>query len=441
MARWISRRGFLKGGAAAGTFLVVSPRIARAFEANAKLRMAVIGAGGMGGQGVRVGLDEHAVAVADADPEGRGAQGVAQLKGKFPDIRVYADYRKLFDAHPKLDAAWVATPDHNHFGATLRALEAGAGVYCEKPLTHNVYEARKIREVARAKGLTTQMGNQGHSSESIRLLCEYVWQGTLGDVTEVHALNGNDGAHYSAGRPAPVPKGMDWDAWLGPAAWREYVSGPHPVGWRGWIDFGTGILGDWFCHNADGAVWALKLNEADTVEVECELGKPTENNFCPKLRVAWRFPKRGEMAPVTLRWFLNERLPRPPALEAGREVKGLASVYYGTKGMAVGGSHMGGVRLIPESFQQAVGRPKQVLPRAGGSHRNDFLSALRAGRKACSDFDYSARLTEIMHLGNIASRIGGKLTYDFRTGRFVNDPKADALLKRQPRKGWELGYV
>ena len=443
MTRRISRRGFLRGGAAAGTFLIVSPSMARTYAANEKLRMAIVGAGGQGGGGVRAGMGEHIVAVAEADPEGRGAKGVQQIKAKFPDAGLYTDYRKLFDEQTKLDAAWVATPDHNHFGATYRALGAGAGVYCEKPLTHNVHEARKLRELAAAKGLTTQMGNQGHSGESIRLLCEYVWQGSLGDVTEVHVRNGNDYANYTTGKPTEVPKGMDWNAWLGPAADRPYVSGPHPQGWRGWIDFGTGILGDWFCHNADGAVWALKLNEAETVEVECELGKPTANNFCPKLRIAWRFPKRGAMPPVTLRWFLNEPLPRPPALEADRKSGNFASVYYGSKGMAAAGGWMGGVRLIPESFQKEVGRPKQVLPRVGGGHQRDFISSLRAGRKSCADFDYSARLVEIMHLGNIASRVGvgEKLTYDFRAGRFVNNTRADALLTRRPRKGWELGYL
>jgi predicted dehydrogenase len=436
----ISRRRFLNGGAAAGAFLIVSPAMARTYTANEKLRMAQVGIGGQGGGGVNSVMREQVVAVAEVDPEGRGAVGIANVNAKFPDAKIYTDYRKLFDENAKLDAVWVATPDHNHFGATIRALEAGAGVYCEKPLTHNVYEARKLREVAKAKRLTTQMGNQGHSGEHIRLLCEYIWQGTLGDVTEVHVNNGNDGANYSTGQPADVPKGMNWDAWLGPAAWRGYVRGVHPVGWRGWIDFGTGVLGDWFCHNADGAVWALKLNEARTVEVEAEVGRPTENNFSPKLRVSWRFPKRGEMAPVTLKWFLNEPLPRPPALETERDAKGLASTYYGTKGMAVAGGWMNGVRLIPESFQKEVGRPKQVLPRVG-SHSRDFIGSLRAGRKSCADFDYSARLTEIMHLGNVAARAGEKLTYDFETGKFVNNPKADALLRREPRKGWELGYV
>ena len=144
---------------------------------------------------------------------------------------------------------------------------------------HEIYEARKIRAVAKAKNLVTQMGNQGHSSETIRLLCEYVWQGSLGDVTEVYANNCNDYSNYGGGKKQEPPKGMDWDAWLGPAPQHDYVTGPHPAGWRGWLEYGTGMLGDWFCHNGDGAVWALKLYEAETVEVEAESGKPTAENY------------------------------------------------------------------------------------------------------------------------------------------------------------------
>ena len=169
-------------------------------------------------------------------------------------------------------------------------------------------------------------------------------------------------------------------------------------------------------------------------------GKPTAENHPRQAKVVWRFPKRGEMAPVTVRWFQNMELPHPPALEAEREPKDFASVYYGTKGVAVAGSHMKGVRLIPESFQQQVGRPKQVLPRVEGGHQEDFLRAIREGRKSCADFDYLARLTEIMLLGNVALRAGEKFTYDFRTGK-CNSDKANALLRREPRKGWEFGYV
>ncbi|MBM4020002.1 MAG: Gfo/Idh/MocA family oxidoreductase [Planctomycetes bacterium] len=459
-----TRRSFLRTtGAAAASALIVSPSAVWSYAANEKLRFACIGAGGMAHRGIMNAMSEHLVAVAEVDPEGVGRQQaeiLQNVKKEFPDSAVYTDYRRLFDANHKLDVVWVGVPDHNHFGAAIRALEAGANVYCEKPLVHDVYETRKIREVAKAKNLVTQMGNQGHSSDSLRLLCEFVWQGSLGDVTEVHVKNSNDYANYGGLSKAEVPKGMNWDAWLGPAPEHEYVArskggGLHHIGWRGWLEYGTGMLGDWFCHNGDGAVWALKLNEAETVEVEAESGKPTAENYPKQAKVVWRFPKRGDVGPVTLRWFQNMALPRPPALEPGREAKDLASVYYGSKGMAVAGAWMDGVRLIPESFQQQVGRPKEALPRIRKSgkkyenvsarsrplpHHEDFLDAIREGRKSCADFDYSARLTEIMLLGNVALRAGEKFTYDFRAGK-CNSDKANALLRRDPRKGWEFGYV
>ena len=348
------------------------------------------------------------------------------------------------------DAAWIATPDHNHFPATIRALENGLAVYCEKPLCHDIYEARKLREVAKAKNVPTQMGNQGHSGEHIRLLCEWIWQGSLGDVTEAHVrppYKRMDYGSRSPGKPAPVPKGLDWNLWQGPAKEREYRTGIVPVAWRGWIDYGTGLLGDWFCHNADGAVWALRLYEADTCEVECEGEETNGTNWPHEVRVTWKFPKRGNMVPCILRWssgIYNDynAKPMPPTVDPER-VKAAAkhpSAYYGTKGMAVSGWWMNGTRLFPESFMKEVGRPKRVLPRSKG-HEADFLEAIRTGGRSSADFDYSARLTEIMLVGNVATLVREKLTYDFRQGRFTNSDRANALLKRTPRKGWEFGYV
>jgi hypothetical protein len=178
------------------------------------------------------------------------------------------------------------------------------------------------------------------------------------------------------------------------------------------------------------------------VEVEAEVGRPTENNHPREFQVAWRFPKRGDMAPVTMRWFQGRPWkPKPEAEAAGIDINRAQTVYYGTKGIAMNGSHMGGVRLVPEAFAKQVGKPKEVLPRVSGGHTGDFLNAVRTRGKSSADFDYSARLTEIMLLGNVAARVGEKVTYDFRTGKFVNNPKADALIRRDPRKGWEFGYV
>mgnify|MGYP000947728945 FL=1 len=444
-----SRRHFIKAGAA-GTFLLCSPKTAFTYTANEKIRFALIGIGGMGAKGVNLGLEEQVVAAADVDMQ-HAAKSVQKIKAAAPDAKFYADYRKLFDEQKQLDAVWVATPDHHHFPATVRALEAGLNVYCEKPLCHDVYEARKLRELAKAKKVVTQMGHQGHSGEPVRLLCEWIWQGALGDVTEVHVrppYNQMDYGSRDAGQPAQPPASLDWNLWQGLVKEREFRSGIHPSKWRGWLDYGTGLLGDWFCHNADGAVWGLKLNEAETCEVECEGEETNATNWAHEVRVSWSFPKRGSMVPCVMRWssgIYNDYVARPmPATVDPKLVAAAAenpSAYYGTKGMAVSGWWMNSVRLFPETFMKEVGKPKTVIPRVKGGHEKDFLNAIRTGGRSSADFDYSSRLTEIMLVGNIATRVREKLSYDFRTGRFTNSDRANALLMREPRKGWEFGYA
>jgi len=443
----ITRRRLLQAGAAASASLLIGPAsMAQKYSANEKIRFALVGIGGMGGKGVDWASREQIVAAADVD-FGHAGGSIQKIKNSFPDAKIYSDYRKLFDELKHLDAAWVATPDHSHFPASIRALEAGLALYCEKPLCHEIYEARKLREVAKTKKVVTQMGNQGHSGESVRLLCEWIWQGSLGDVTEAHVrppYNEMDFGSRGPGQPIPVPAALDWKLWQGPAKVREFRSGIHPAEWRGWLDYGTGLLGDWFCHNADGAVWALKLYEADTCEVECEGDEPSATNWPHGVRISWAFPKRGNMVPCIMRWSsgtFNDK-PMPPTVDPQRvaAVANHPSAYFGTKGTAVSGWWMNDVRLFPESFMQQVGRPKTVLTRSKG-HESDFLEAIRTGGRTSADFDYSARLTEIMLVGNIASRVREKLSYDFRAGKFTNNDKANALLNREPRKGWEFGYA
>ena len=421
--------------------------MARTYAANEKIRFALVGIGGMGGKGVGVASGEQIVAAADVDVN-HAAGSIKNIKSRFPDAKLYSDYRKLFDEQKHLDAVWVATPDHNHFPASVRALDAGLAVYCEKPLCHDIYEARKLRELAKAKKVATQMGNQGHSGEHVRLLCEWIWQGSLGDVTEAHVRPPYNQMDFGSRdrRPAGPPCRRASTGTSGRARSRSGSSAPASIRpqWRGWLDYGTGLLGDWFCHNADGAVWALKLYEADTCEVECEGEEPSATNWPHGVRVSWKFPKRGDMVPCIMRWSsgtYNDK-PMPPTVDPERvaAVAKHPSAYFGTKGTAVSGWWMNGVRLFPESFMQQVGKPKAVLPRVKG-HEADFLNAIRTGGRSSADFDYSARLTEIMLVGNVASRVREKLAYDFREGKFTNSDKANALLKREPRKGWEFGYA
>jgi predicted dehydrogenase len=450
MSNAITRRKLLQAGAVASASVLIGPAaMARTYAANEKIRFALVGIGGMGGKGVGVASGEQIVAAADVDVNHAGGS-IKAIKERFPDAKFYNDYRKLFDEQKHLDAAWVATPDHNHFPASVRALDAGLAVYCEKPLCHDIYEARKLRELAKAKKVATQMGNQGHSGEAVRMLCEWIWQGSLGDVTEALVrppYNQMDFGSRGPGRPIAVPANLNWDLWQGPVKIREFRSGIHPAEWRGWLDFGTGLLGDWFCHNADGAVWGLKLYEANSCEVECEGELTNGTNWPHEVRVSWKFPQRGNMVPCIMRWSSGvynnyDEKPLPPTVDPQRvaAVASHPSAYFGTKGTAVSGWWMNDVRLFPESFMQKVGRPKAVLPRVKGGHEADFLNAIRTGNRSSADFDYSARLTEIMLVGNISTQVRGKLKYDFHTGKFNND-KANALLKRDPRKGWEFGYA
>ncbi len=439
----VSRRGFVKAGLFAGITVMTAPGVAFSYARNEKLRMALIGAGGRAGAGVGPALGEQLVAVAEVDLEGKAKGNLDKIRKDSPDTKIYTDFRELFDKHGDLEAVWVGTPDHTHFPASIRAMEQGAGVYCEKPLTWAVNEARKLREVANQKKVATQMGNQGHSSESIREIVDHIRGGSLGEVKEVHCISNR---RFSAGsRPAskPVPAGLNWEAWLGPASYREYHDGLHPFNWRGYLEFGSGSLGDMGCHTIDGALWALKLTEAPSFEVECEYGQPTEEGFPPEAIIVYRFPAMGDQPAVTFKWFHGGKLPpRPEALPEGEKMLSEGSYYLGSKGLMLSGSHCQGVRLIPDSFAKATPKPKETVARSPHGHTGDFLAACKdkSAPAPSSNFDYAARLTEIVLLGNIACRVGEKLTYNMAEGRVTNNERANGLLARNPRKGWEAGY-
>ena len=249
-------------------------------------------------------------------------------------------------------------------------------------------------------------------------------------------------------RPAskPVPEGLDWESWLGPAPYRDYHEGPHPFNWRGYLDFGTGSIGDMGCHTMDGGIWALKLNEVDSVDVTAEKGSINSEGFAGAARIVFKFPARGDMPPVTLTWWNgggSNMPPRPDALEDKRKQLSQGTYYYGSKGVMMSGSHCQGVRLIPEDFHKETGKPDQLVERVPG-HTQDWIRACKdsTAPAPCSNFEYSTRLTEIVLLGTTALKYstGKTLKYDFKKGEFTNEPNANELLYRAPRKGWEYGY-
>jgi predicted dehydrogenase len=433
-----SRRQFLRKSTWASISIMTLPNVAKGTTANSKLRFACIGAGGRASAGIGPGLKEHLVAIAEPDPGGRGAGEIKKAKNSQPGVKIYTDYRELFDKHEDLDAVWIGCPDHNHFGSAMLAMERGAAVYCEKPLTWSIGEAATLRATAAEKKIVTQMGNQGHSSDSIRRIVEHLRGGTLGPVKKVVSQMGKKWGATGLPPKGTKPAGLDWEAWLGPARETEYRKDLHPFNWRKYVPFGTGTLGDMACHTIDGAVWGLRLTEVDTFQVEAEKGGASKGGHALDAVVRWDFPARGEMPAMSLWWYQGNAKPESPA-EIG-EAK-YSTLYHGEKGFMTSGSHCQGGDLLPGTFAKSVKEPEQIIARVPG-HTGDWLRAIKdtSAPAPSSNFGYSARLTEIVLAGVAALEVGEKLTFDFKKSRFVNNDEANALLWRKPRQGWEFGY-
>src|SRR5262249_14172008 len=269
---------------------------------NEKLGIAVIGCGGQGGGNPGTAASERLVALCDVDDQIIG-KTIKNLGDKAKDPPVFHDYRKMYDAHAKdIDAVLIATPDHHHAPAAIRAIRLGKSVFCEKPLTWCIYEARTLATEAKKHKVHTSMGNQGHAGEGYRRLCEYIWAGAIGDVIETHSMmSRNFGGKGGRPKGEKVPAGLHWDEWLGPAHVRDCHGGLHQSGWRSWMEFGTGVLGDMGCHVLDGTFWALRLAEAKTFTIECVAQAGGSTEMFPQYNpLRWQFPARGAMPPVTV---------------------------------------------------------------------------------------------------------------------------------------------
>ncbi|MDH3582589.1 MAG: Gfo/Idh/MocA family oxidoreductase [Phycisphaerae bacterium] len=449
----ISRRKVVATGAAAATGLtIVAPHVLGAdgqTPPSSKLNIAGIGVGGMGRGNLRGCKDENIVALCDVDH-----RYAANTFKAFPNAKRYTDFRVMLEKQKEIDAVVIATPDHTHAVITMAAIQAGKHVYCQKPLTHSVYEARKITEAARASKVQTQMGNQGHSSEAIRLVREWVQSGSIGDVEEVHAWTDrpDKGPWYAnfAARELPgdfpaVPETLNWDLWLGPAKDRKYSPAFHPFKWRAWLDYGTGALGDMGCHILDPACWALDLINPTSVTAEVKHHKPElkDEAYPIAATVTYQFPERGKLCPLKLVWYDGVyQVPRPKMLEAGRKLPASGAVIYGKKETILHGSHgAGGARIIPEPRMQAFKRPEKTIPRVRGRHEGDWIRACKDGNPASSNFaDYGGQLTEMVLLGVAAQRTPGQgLLWDGKALRFTNSDEANRYLHAPYRNGWSLG--
>jgi len=429
---------------------------------NEKITLAGIGVGGQGIQNIMTFMEFPEIQViAAADPmkeaddylswywadgkEKRPAgreptrrmvdEYYAKQKGAstYKGCTAYADYREMLDKED-IDAVMVATPDHTHAVATMAALKMGKHVYCEKPLTYSVYEARQVAEAARKAGVATQLGNMGQASEEARITAELIWDGAIGPVHEVHAWSPARFWKYPAldGRPKdtpPVPDGLDWDLWIGPAPERPYHPEYCPWTWRNWWDFGTGVLGDLGCHKLSSVFKALKLSHPTHIEASSTM----DNGEMYPLGVIARFdfPAREDMPPLRLTWYDGGLQPeRPKELEPGRRLGGI--IYIGEKGKMM--DH----RIIPETKMKDYGKPPKILERSPG-HWKEWVDAIKGGPPPGANFvDHAGLLTETCMLGNTALQAKTYLDWDGPNFKITNNEEANKHLHREYRDGWTL---
>ena len=440
MSNHLSRRDLIqRAGLAAGLGAlggVFSGRAAaESTSPNEKLNIGCIAVGGQGGGDMNAVSSENIVAICDVDEQRLNA--AAQ---KHPSARKYVDFRKMLEECKEIEAVTVSTPDHNHAAASLMAMKLGKHVYCQKPLTHNIHEARLMRDVARKQKVVTQMGTQGHSFPSHARLVELIQSDAIGPVTEVHVWTDRPAGWWPQGvdRPVetvPAPSHLHWDLWLGPAPERPYNPAYAPFKWRGWWDFGTGALGDMACHLMDPAFWALKLEYPTSVEAEGEPRKPETAPLWSVIR--YEFPRRGKLPAVKLTWYDGGKLPSTDVLEGITLPKGSnGSLFIGSEGKLVV-EHGQEPQLLPEAKYAGYKGPEPFIPRSPG-HYLQWIQACKTGGPTGSNFDYASVLTESVLLGNVAFRVGRKIEWDAKRMRARNAPEAAQYLRRDYRRGWSL---
>ena len=449
----LTRRDFLSSAAAgAAMFSFVPGRILGADggpSANNKLNIAGVGVGGMGGGNVgAVGGTENIVALCDVDWD--YAKGTFE---KYPNAKRFKDYRKMLDEMGKdIDAVIIATPDHTHAIIAMECMRRGKHVYVQKPLTKTVYEARKLTEAARQYKVVTQMGNQGHSGDGIRNMCEWIWDGAIGKVREVHAWTNRPVWPQGMTRPTEemaVPESLDWDLWIGPAPMRPYNRAYHPWDWRAWVDFGTGALGDMACHIMDPIFWALKLKYPISVQgsyaanVAKKWGKIGVDETYPLGSIIHlEYPERGDLPAVKVHWYDGGLMPeRPAELEQERRMgDGDGGVLFvGDKGKLMCGCYGSRPELIPYSRMREYKKPAQTIERITTSHEMNWVNACKGGGASSTPFDYAGPFTEMVLMGNLCLfRPGEKILWDGENMNVTNIPELNKYVNPAYREGWSL---
>lgn len=426
---YFSRRTFLRQSAFAGAGIWLAGRESRAksLSPNDKLNIGVIGVAARGADNLKGVASENIVALCDVDEERLG-----KAAALYPRAARTHDFRKLLDRND-LDAVVVSTADHTHAVATVAALKAGLHVYCEKPLSHTVAEARIISETARKRKRVTQMGTQIHAGDNYRRVVELVKSNAIGPVREVHVWLA--GAMSGGERPKetpPVPPTLHYDLWLGPAEYRPYHPEYVPYNWRKWWAFGNGTLGDFGCHFMDLPFWALDLRHPTTVEAD---GPPVHPETTPAWQVVrYAFPARGTQPPVALTWYHGGRRPAL-SMEGALKEWGNGVLFVGEKGMLA--ADYGRRMLLPEKEFAGFAPPEPFIPNSIGHHQ-EWIRACKTGGPTTCNFDYSGALTEAVLLGNVAYRTGEKLTWDAKRLRAVGTPEAERFIRKPYRRGWRL---
>lgn len=465
MENGLPRRSFLRGAVITAAGLMVVPRHVlggKGFVAPSDtVTLGLVGAGGRSLGILRelfAQTDARVIAVADP-AEYWGKEGFYKTEtGRGPvkkvieehfsktvpghKVTTYSDFREMLDREKSLDGIICASPDNTHAYISITSMRAGKHVYCEKPLTHNIWEARKVRDVARETGLATQMGNQLHSLDGLRQTVEYLQAGVIGKIKEIHAwVPATRWIPELSGFPegqSPLPVGFDWNLWVGPSEWRPYHESYSPVRWRDFWTFGCGALGDFGCHDMDSAVWAYHLHSPESVEVQ-PAGNKGNRDIAPYGEIGYYvFPASGDQPAVNMTWYSGGLKPRiPGSLPRETALSSRGAMFVGEKGIIL--SKTGEApQIFPESLKNGITPPEPTIPRSKG-HCREWTDAIKGGPAPMSNFEYASRLTEITLLGVLSLRMGGqKIYWDSANMKATGIPEADQFIREPVRKGWEM---
>lgn len=438
----MNRRGFLQTVAGSAFAFHVVPRhvLGRGFTPpSEKLNIAGVGIGGRGAGVIKEMGTENIVALCDVDSVKAGKTFEA-----FPKAEQFRDYRILLDKRKDIDAVMIATPDHMHAPITVAALRSGKHVYVEKPMAHSIEEARVMTRIAKETGLVTQMGNNGHAGEGLRLIREYIQGGAIGPVHEIHSWSDRPGRFWTQNhdRPTetpPVPANIDWNLWIGAAPMRPYSKMYHPHDWRGWFDFGTGALGDMAIHNMDPAFYALDLGAPSATEAKTSELKAESYPLWSILR--YEFAAKIDRPAVTLTWYDGgQQPPRPRDLPEAAKLSDNGIYFVGEKGTLVSGGWSGPPTLYPEARRQEFSKPAPTIPRSIG-HVEEWIKACKDHKPEDSKagFAYSGPFTEALLVGNLALRLQKRIEWDSANMKASNASEAEALIHKDYRKGFGIG--